>query len=77
MSRVFEAFGVCVSMATFQLHLMAFQNVLRLLPTSVTPSNEILLIRTVKPGSDVHEERPKGGLEQPEPFAAPSLQWFW
>jgi hypothetical protein len=35
---------------------MAFQNVFRLLPTPVTPSNEILLTRTLKSGFDTREE---------------------
>lgn len=36
--------------------MTAFQDVLRLLPASITPSNEILLIGTLKSGFDLDEE---------------------
>jgi hypothetical protein len=54
MNQVLEAFRMCISLEAFFLHLMAFQNILHLLPATVTPSNEVLLIRTPKPGSNVH-----------------------
>ena len=56
MSQVFETFRMYIPLEASHLRLMVFQNILRLLPTSVAPSNEILLIRTLEPGFDLHEE---------------------
>lgn len=38
------------------MHVTACQDVFHLLPTTVTVPNEILLIRTLNSGFDVHEE---------------------
>lgn len=74
MKQVFEAFRMCIPLGAFHAHVTTFQDVLRLLPTPVTVSNEVLLIRTLNSRFDVHEGCPKNGLEQDELAAVPSLQ---
>lgn len=59
------------------MHVTACQDVFHILPTTVTVSNEILLIRTLNSGFDVHEEWPKDDFEQEEPAAVPTLQQSW